>query len=166
MQSHSGWLDDIMHWVSGKLTWIPLYALIIYMLFKQTDRPFTLLICLLLSVGCADFIASGLAKPYFERLRPCHNTSINELLDLTHCGGQYGYFSSHASISFTIAGFVFLLSKKWGGIMIIWASVVAYSRVYLCVHYPSDIITGAISGILLSYLWYSISIPLANFIKK
>ena len=154
-----------MHFVSGKLIWIPLYALIIFHLFKNTKTPFTFLICLLISVGLADFIASGVAKPFFERLRPCHNPSINEYIDLSHCGGQYGFFSSHSSISFAIAGFVFFLSRKWGKVMLIWAISVAYSRVYLCVHYPSDIIMGAITGLVLGYIMFKTS-DLMNALTK
>lgn len=166
MKFHNTLLDEIMHWISGKLVWLPLYALIIYQLFKHTDTPFLYLGCLLLAVGSADYIASGLAKPFFERLRPCHDDEINQWLDLSHCGGKYGFFSSHSSISFTIAGFINLMSKKYGKWLLLWASVVAYSRVYLCVHYPSDIIMGFFTGILVSYIWFQVSIKLSPILNR
>lgn len=166
MKSHSPTLDIIMHWISEKLTWFPLYALIIYQLFKQTKTPFVYLGCLLLAVGCSDYIASGLAKPFFERLRPCHNNEINQFLDLSHCRGKFGFFSSHSAISFCIAGFITLLSKKYSKLLILWATIVAYSRVYLCVHYPSDIIMGAFTGLTLSYMWHQVSLSLAPILKR
>ncbi len=166
MRFHSNTLNDLMHWISGKLTWIPLYAFIIYALFKHSKTPVSYLICLLIAVGCADFIASGMAKPFFERLRPCHDNEINQWLDLSHCGGKYGFFSSHSSISFAIAGFITFITTKYGKWLILWATVVAYSRVYLCVHYPSDIIVGAATGILVSYVCYRLSLQLAKYLKK
>ena len=158
MNYHSNSLDAIMHWLSEKIVWIPLYAYIIYRLLRDTPKGWIHIIFLLLTVGCADQIASGFAKPFFERFRPCHDPEINQWLDLTHCGGKWGFFSSHAATSFAIAGYIFALSKKHGYPLILWASIVAFSRVYLCVHYLSDIVTGALVGFGLGYLWWYIKV--------
>jgi undecaprenyl-diphosphatase len=91
-------------------------------------------------------------KPFFERLRPCHDPSISHLVHVVDgCGGQYGFASSHASNSFALATmlyFFFRTKFKYASILFIWAGLVAYSRVYVGVHFPGDIIVGALIGYL------------------
>ncbi len=95
-----------------------------------------------------------LFKDVFERLRPCHNPAIAELVHTINgkCGGKYGFVSSHATNSFALAVFCGFLFKRhykymlW--LMLFWAAIVSYSRVYVGVHYPGDIIGGAVLGSL------------------
>jgi undecaprenyl-diphosphatase len=106
-------------------------------------------------VICSDRVSSGIFKPLFERPRPCHNEAIKDLVYLPngHCGGAYGFISSHSCNVFALASFITLLLKKhykkiaW--VMFIWAILVAYSRIYMGVHYPGDVIVGAAVGILI-----------------
>ncbi len=106
-----------------------------------------------------DRISVMLFKDVFERLRPCHNP---ELIGLVHvvdgCGGQFGFLSSHATNSFSLAIFSGLLFKKHykylGLFMVLWASLVSYSRIYVGVHYPADIIGGAILGSVIGIFVY------------
>ena len=92
------------------------------------------------------------------RLRPCHEPELQSLVHLVnnHCGGQFGFVSSHAANVFGLAFFMGQLfkrfSKLWMPLLIIWALVVSYSRIYLGVHYPFDVICGAILGILLAQM--------------
>lgn len=108
----------------------------------------------------ADQSSVKLFKDVFERLRPCHNPQIAELVHTLHgkCGGQFGFVSSHASNSFALAVFSgFLLRSKYKYIMpmmIFWAVLVSYSRVYVGVHYPADILGGAILGSVVAILLY------------
>lgn len=109
----------------------------------------------------SDKISVYLFKDIFTRLRPCHNNSLVDLIHLVgSCGGKYGFVSSHAANTFALAVFSGLMLKKhyprlilWA---IIWASVVSYSRIYLGVHYPGDILVGAILGISLGVIVYLI----------
>jgi len=95
------------------------------------------------------------------RLRPCHDPSLSELVHTVYekCGGQYGFYSSHASNHFAIATIVSVFIKEkvqriWIYALFIWAAVVSYSRIYLGVHYPGDVVTGAIAGTVIAYTGY------------
>lgn len=103
----------------------------------------------------SDKISVHLFKEVFMRLRPCHNETIASLIHLVgSCGGKYGFVSSHAANTFALATFAGLFLKKhyptllkWG---LIWSAVVSYSRIYLGVHYPGDILAGALLGVLVA----------------
>jgi len=116
---------------------------------------------LIVVIWMTDQFTSGFMKPYFERLRPCHDPRWQDiLLNYSGCGGLYGFASSHAANTFALAGFL----HKVGGSRIpefrwlfLWAAIVSYSRIYLGVHYPLDILVGAIVGILISWLVFWIT---------
>ena len=106
------------------------------------------------------------------RYRPCHNLEYGHLVHLVgdHCGGKHGFFSGHSSNSFAIAMFVaqLLRGRKTMFFILLWAAIVAYSRVYNGVHYPSDIVAGAMAGMLFGYLCsklYLISGKKLNLVK-
>lgn len=164
---HNSFLDQFMWIVSGKLTWIPLYLFIIYFSFiKLGKKNFTVFILLLLlSIGLSDFFASQVIKEYFQRYRPSHNLLLMNQLHLykisegnLYRGGQYGFVSSHAANFFAIASFVILVFRcqfKWiPKLFIPIAVVVAYSRIYLGVHYLSDVFFGGLLGVLMAFLVY------------
>ena len=111
-----------------------------------------------LLITLADQSASGFFKPFFERLRPCHNPEIEHLVHtIKRCGGQYGFASSHASNTFALGTFLFLVYRnKWSKLMLVWAAVVSYSRIYAGVHYPGDILVGAILGVLSAFIVYGL----------
>ncbi|MCG8411171.1 MAG: phosphatase PAP2 family protein [Bacteroidales bacterium] len=158
---HSPVWDEIMWWISGTKSWIPLYIVIIgFIVYKFRWRALISLICIALVVTLADQISVKAFKEVFERLRPCHNPSLQSIVHLVHnkCGGQYGFVSSHAANTFAIAVFLSKLFNKKGftWFILIWALVVSYSRIYLGVHYPFDILCGAILGSIIGYLVYSL----------
>ena len=154
--------DTIMYWISYRYTWIPLYiATLIYFVYKQKYKAIITIILAIGVIALADQISVNLFKNVFLRYRPCHNTDIKDLVHIVHghCGGQYGFVSSHAANAFGFASFSALVLQKRNisVALIIWAIIVSYSRVYLGVHYPADIIGGAILGLssgLFMYLIY------------
>lgn len=168
-QTHSPIMNAVMIFFTHKLYPIPLYALLLFLLFKKYHwKHFLILLPLIaLLISCADYTASGWAKPFFERLRPCHDPFLS--LDLPYrCGGKYGFFSSHASNSFAAAVFIFLHLRnkyKYIFLLLIWAVVVSYSRMYLGVHYLSDITVGAITGSFYGFLFYKLSLIAFRSIK-
>jgi undecaprenyl-diphosphatase len=158
-EAHQPWLDKPMEIISGKLTWIPLYALLIYYLYKQLKQAvWKAIIYLLTTILFADQISSSLLKPLFKRLRPCHVEEFQSWIHLPDgCGGMYGLCSSHAANAFAVAVGFYLLSKnkRMGAALLIWASVISYSRIYLGAHYPLDVITGAIVGAAGAWLLFT-----------
>ena len=153
---HSPFWDIIMWHISGKLEWIPLYVFFLFLIIRKYKmKAVWVLLAIVLVITLADQISVKLFKEQFERLRPCHNPEIQHLVHRVNnkCGGKYGFVSSHASNSFALAMFLSLLFRKrlFVGLIFFWATVVSYSRIYLGVHYPGDILGGAILGVLIGW---------------
>lgn len=152
---NSPFWDVVMYQVSQKLNWIPLYAVLIgWLLLKFRLKGVWILIGLILLVTLSDQ-ASNLIKDNVQRLRPCQQENIAAAVHLVkgHCGGLYGFLSGHAANHFAIAVFTAVwFRKRWYWIGIIsWATLIAYSRVYLGVHFPGDVVCGALLGSLLAW---------------
>ncbi len=145
---------------------IVMYLFLIFLFFHiKKLRPkflyiFYLLFVIALMITITDQ-GSNFFKDSFQRLRPCYNESISDSLRLVkeNCGGKYGFFSAHASNSFSLAIFFGLLFKNRIRYMIIitivYASLISYSRIYLGVHFPIDIIVGSSFGIFVGSIIYS-----------
>jgi len=156
---HADWLDPIMLIITNRNPWIPLYALILFFVIKQLRwQSWSMLLAFAVLITLADQAASGFFKPFFERLRPCHEPSIQAMVHMVKgCGGKFGFASSHASNTIALATFLWLIYRNvYAKMMIVWAIVVSYSRIYVGVHYPGDIIMGAILGILAAIITYNL----------
>ena len=156
---HSESLDVIMWWISGKTTWWPFYLLLIgYLAWKKGWQLAPMILFIILVVALSDQTSVHLFKNVFQRLRPCHEPALEGLVHLVHnkCGGQFGFVSSHAANTFGVSTLFFLwIRKKWFTIlMIVWALLVGYSRIYLGVHYPADVLFGSLLGIACGYFVY------------
>lgn len=145
--------DAVMSWITNKYSWIPLYLFLIFLIVKDRRKDsLWILATVIAAVGLADFVSSGIMKPLFVRPRPCHDPLIGHLVHMiSGCGGQYGFSSSHASTSFALATSLYIMMHsrfKIVSLLFIWALIYSYSRIYVGVHYPGDIIAGAIVGML------------------
>ncbi|QOW10218.1 phosphatase PAP2 family protein [Kaistella flava (ex Peng et al. 2021)] len=147
--SHS--FDQFWIMISATWIWIPLYIIFLYLLFKnyQLRNLVFILIFIALGVTFSDQLA-GIFKTGVARLRPCHDPTLTGLMRDVKCGGQFGFYSSHAANTFFIATFMsLLLYRKYRllpYILFIWAIIVSYSRIYLGVHFPLDILMGSLMG--------------------
>ena len=167
-QFYNNFFDIIMKQISAKLIWVPLYSIVLFFLYKKFKLKKTILLLFFfaLLITLTDQTSVHLFKNVFQRLRPCHNPEIQQLTHfLSLPGSKFGFVSSHAANSFAFAFLSLLLfrNKNYTIFILTWAFVVSYSRIYLGVHYPLDIIGGAALGIFISILIYRIIEP---WIKK
>jgi len=164
---HTPFWDFVMYWISYKFTWIPFYLFLVFLVIKNYKlRTIDVLLAAAILVACTDLSSVHLFKNVFQRLRPCQDPTMQPFLHLVYgeCGGLYGFVSSHAANTFGVCFFLIsVLGKKVKYLtpgMIIWASVVSYTRIYLGVHYPLDVLCGAMVGTLIgigigrSFNWY------------
>ena len=154
---HNEISDTIWQTITNIPTWIPLYIFLIFCIFWKFKLDGVYLVFgVLLTILICDQFTSSFMKPFFERLRPCHDNEIGYLVHVVRkCGGQYGYASGHSANSFGIAMFIWMTFRSyWSGtwIMFVWAFFVAFSRIMVGVHYPGDIITGAVLGIFFGWI--------------
>lgn len=156
--AHNSFWDMVMWWASDKYIWIPLYLLFLYLLWRDyRNKIWVVMLFAAFLVFLSDQISVHLFKDIFQRLRPCHEPGLQGMVHIVNgkCGGSFGFYSSHASNVFAVAVFMISLYKRhcpslYLGILI-WVGLVIYSRVYLGVHYPGDVIAGAIAGSILGW---------------
>ena len=152
---HSPFWDQVMHTVSGRIIWIALYLAILIFLGMKYKRKFLVILLFIIIAATFSDQASVLVKNLVQRLRPCYEPAIQGLVHLykEECGGRYSFVSSHATNSFDVAFLSLLfIRKRWFTLSIIlWALIIGYSRIYLGVHYPGDVIAGSILGVLIGW---------------
>ena len=160
---HTSWLDKVMIAVTQMWVWVPLYLLLIYWTVKQYGkRCWWIFLAVGIVVLCSDQLSAHVCKPLFQRLRPCYNADLQDLIYLPKgmAGGRYGFVSSHAANTFAVAAFLTPALRKdrnWMGIVLyLWAFISSYSRIYLGFHYPADILCGSLLGILIGLILWKV----------
>ncbi|MFN8699044.1 MAG: phosphatase PAP2 family protein [Flavobacteriales bacterium] len=166
---HAPWMDRVMWLFSTRWFWIPVYALLLFRLYRRHGiRQFGWIV--LAIVACVivnDQMASGVFKEWIQRPRPTYTEGIQELVHTVtspdgqeYRGGRYGFYSSHTANLFGIAILYLMLMKpnsRWAVVVIYtWVSLVAYSRIYLGVHFPLDILMGMAMGTFFGWLVYQV----------
>ena len=162
--------DEFWLLMTNKLGFINLlvYLLLLFLTYRFVGlkHTFFAILTVIIMIAATDQLAN-LFKDGVQRLRPCYDPQVAEAMRLVKksCGGKFGYFSAHAANHFAVAlFFALLLKSRWryiGVLLIVWASLVAYSRLYIGVHFPLDIISGTAIGLLLSILFYKFYLYLA-----
>lgn len=166
---HAGWLDTVMVSITEMWPWIPIYILLAYLVIKQYGRKS---LWIFLAVGlvilCSDQLSAHVCKPLFHRLRPCFNPEFEGMVHLPKGlpGGRYGFVSSHAANTFAVATFLTAALRKGyrsiGWWLFAWALISSYSRIYTGVHYPGDVLAGAVLGILVGLIIWKLTTLLFN----
>lgn len=161
---HNQFMDNAILVITDKWFFVGVVGCIFIYSFCKSKYQKAFLFCALLmaAVGCADFLCAGIIRPAVHQLRPTNlDNPVHAMLHIVngYVGGKYGFPSCHAANSFAIAVFTSLwFRKKWiMAILIIWALLECYTRLYLGVHYPSDIVGGVAIGCLMAYVVYRLS---------
>lgn len=158
--SHSVFWDSFMWIYSGKLIWIPLAitAFLVFTYRKPWRQSILFIACFVLLACLCDQLSANIIKPYFERLRPTHHPDFENFVVTVngYRGGRFGFVSAHAANGFGIATFTSLIFKyrRYTLVIFAWAILTAYSRIYLGVHFITDILGGIVVGVLSGLLMY------------
>jgi len=168
-EKYTHFSDQVWLAITNGTTWIPLYIILLFVIIKIFKKDSLWIIGgLVMVILASDQFTSTFMKPFFERLRPCHNPQLAQFVHVAKsCGGQFGFASSHAANTFGVAMFLWLLLKKYFPVVWIlfaWSSLVSFSRVMIGVHYPGDILMGAFVGAVFGGIFYRITTAL--YFKK
>lgn len=149
--------DMVLPWMREPYFWLPLYTFIIaFVFFNYGVKAYWFVLFLVLTAGSADLISSRAVKSTVRRLRPC-NTEHVHVIERVHCGAGYSFTSSHATNHFAVATFLVMTLgqhfKKIKPYCWAWAAIIGFSQIYVGVHFPLDILGGAILGLILGQIW-------------
>ncbi|WP_395809345.1 phosphatase PAP2 family protein [Daejeonella sp.] len=165
----NSFFDWLMPALRNRFFWTPLYLfIIIFSIRNYGKQGWIMILFLALTFGCTDFISSSLIKPTVQRLRPCNDPEIkSDVKNLVDCGSGYSFPSSHASNHFGLAVFLIVLFfSKWKLILpmgLLWAASISFAQVYVGVHYPIDILAGAMLGGMIGFIMGKILLASKTF---
>jgi len=156
---HTSFFDGFMYAFSAKLTWIPLYASVLYIIIRHWKKDAVwIALALILCIVISDQVSSGLIKHLVHRLRPSQTDDLKALVHIVndYRGGLYGFVSSHAAnaVGFALLSSMLFKQRFYTVAIFSWAVLISYSRIYLGVHYPLDILGGAIVGVVAALICY------------
>lgn len=163
---NQGWSHPFLDWLMPILrnpyTWAPLYLfIIIFCIRTYKMRGAYVILALLINFGISDMVSSQVVKKSFQRVRPCNDLEMKEDVQLrVRCGSGFSFTSSHATNHFALAVFLIaIFYKRWKWVLplgILWATSISIAQVYVGVHYPGDILAGAILGTLISWFTFNL----------
>lgn len=157
---HALYFDNFMALVTVIATWLPIILMLLFMMYKKKGwrKTLTLLLAVGLVILIADQVSASIIKPAVARLRPSRNPDLQATIHIVngYRGGRFGFVSSHAANCFGVALLLAFLFKNraFTWVMVAWATLMCYSRIYLGVHYPGDIVCGAILGVAVAAIVY------------
>jgi undecaprenyl-diphosphatase len=162
---HHSALDPVVYLASQTWFWIPLYGVLLWLTIRVYGKDTWIVLAgIAFTILFTDQFTSSFMKPFFGRLRPSHEPALHELLHMVrnlkgeiYTGGLYGFASGHAANTFGTATFFVLLfrsTRPWIYLLFLWAFLMTYTRIYMGVHYPGDILVGTMIGLLGGWLGF------------
>lgn len=155
--------------ITNQFSWLPLYALFFYLIYRSYGwkKAIVLLVFTALLITFSDQFVNFI-KNYFERLRPNNDPLINQIIRISKQSGGYSFVSGHATTSTAVSLFVYLTLKKYYKylpLIFIWPLLFGYSRIYVGVHFPIDVLSGYLLGALIGTIFYKLSLVLLKKMK-
>jgi undecaprenyl-diphosphatase len=152
--------DGLWSFITKQSNWIPLFLLLLYVIFKKLGAKQTLYLLLFVAV-LVTFTdqMTNVFKNGFQRLRPCNNPEIKSFIRIVQFRGSFSFFSGHASNSMAVATLLYFTLRqyfKYFWLLFLWPFIFAYSRIYLGLHYPLDILSGYLFGFISGFLMYKV----------
>lgn len=152
--------DGLWLLITKQINWIPLFVLLLYLIFKKLGTKQTLYLILFVAILLVftDQI-TNLFKNGVQRLRPCNNPDINTKIRIVQSRSSFSFFSGHAANTMAVATFLYQIFKKdfkYFWLLFLWPLIFAYSRIYLGLHYPLDIVCGYLCGGILGFLMFKL----------
>lgn len=151
--------DGLWLILTRQVNWIPLFLLLLYIIYKKIGIRQTLWLMLFVAILIAiTDQGTNLVKNHFQRLRPCNNQDIKSMIRIVQQRNSYSFFSGHAANTMAVATFLYLIFRKnikYFGFLFLWPLIFAYSRIYLGLHYPLDILCGYLFGFITGFLMYN-----------
>ena len=169
---HNPWLDPIILVLTETIAWLPLFIFLAYVVVKEFKKEsWIIFLGITLTIILADQITASIMKPYFARLRPSREPTLQGLIHLVqgYTGGQFGFASSHAANTFGLATFFYFIlgtTRHWIRWLFVWAAFMTYTRIYLGVHYPGDVLVGAAVGMVCGWIAVKITGRLRQWDEK
>jgi undecaprenyl-diphosphatase len=150
--------DKLWLFITNQLYWTPFFLFLFYLIYKKIGGKQTLYLLLFIAVLITFTDQTcNLFKATFQRLRPCNNPDIKSIIRIVQVRTSFSFFSGHAANTMAVATFLYLIFRnhfKYLGFLFLWPLIFAYSRIYLGLHYPGDILTGYFFGALFGSLLY------------
>jgi undecaprenyl-diphosphatase len=152
--------DGLWLMITRQLNWVPLFLLLLYVIFKKlgTKQTLYLLLFVALLITFTDQV-TNLFKNGFQRHRPCDNPEVSSLIRVVQFRGSYSFFSGHASNSMAVTIFLYLNLKRFSKyfyVLFLWPLIFAYSRIYLGLHFPVDILSGYLFGAFAGFMFFKL----------
>ena len=152
--------DSLWLFITKQTNWIPLFIFLLYIIYTKLGKKQSLYLLLFVALLLLfSDQTTNLVKYSFQRLRPCNNPDIHSIIRIVQSRNSFSFFSGHAANSMAVSVFLFLILRndfKYFGLLFLWPLIFAYSRIYLGLHYPLDILSGYLCGALFGLLTFKL----------